>query len=1054
MDRNLVETDRHHEESSLMNLSDLSIRRPVFITCVVTLMLFAGLFYARNMAVDLMPNVSFPYAAVSIVYPGTSPEEIEQLITKPIEEEVGTISGVKVVNSSSLEGFSLVWVEFTLETDVKWAEQQVRDKVSATKPRLPKDIKEPSIARFDPSETPIMMFSLSGNLSESKLFEVADEFIRPKLEQVNQVSSVRVFGGQKREIHVDLDQNKLRQYDISATQVVSQIGASGQNIPLGSTRSGDIDLLHRSLSQFTSVDKIKTGIIRFLGDDVPVTVGDLGTVADSLTEEKSRAFINGKKSIFFYVQRQSGANTVQVVDRIHKQVEKIQKELSNFDGKPQITLVRDGSIQIRDNIADVKESIILGSLLAVIVVLLFLANVRSTIITGLALPNSLIGAFILMYFSNFSINMMSLLGLSLAVGLLVDDAIVVRENIFRHIEAGESPEVAARKGTDQVRLAVIATTLAVLAVFGSIAFIQGLVGQFLKEFGLTICYAMMISLFDALAVAPMLSAYFGGVSQAREHSRSWIQRFEEKLKIFDTFQDWLIVQYEKILLKVLANPLRTLASIAVIFIICMASLRWVTLTFVPQPDLGEYSVQIELPPGTHLEKTTEVSRQIDALIRQNPSVTRSALTVGTWSGESHKANIYFQLKPWGERKIRGSVIKDELRDQLKPFALARPQITDFDPMNGGLRPFAIHLVGLDFEKLEQYGDKLLAFLKTYPRLKEVDTTNRKGKPEFQVRLKERESQQLGVAGNIVGMELRTLIEGALAAKYREGGHEYDIRVRLKEDQRKLDEQFHNLFVPNVNFKLIRLPLVAEGHKTTGPAQINRANRMRVYEIQADYAPGAGLGDILQDLRKEFAEGPLKLPEGIGYKLLGEAELFDEMLENMILAALLGTLFIYLVLSSLYESFVTPFTIMLALPLAVCGAFVALAITRESLNIYSMISCIMLLGVAAKNSILLVDFANQLIRQGKNQTEALLEAGKERLRPILMTTMALIAGTIPIALGLNESSRQRASMGVAIVGGLISSTLLTLLVVPAAYSYIERFRNWAINIGNKYFKIKH
>jgi HAE1 family hydrophobic/amphiphilic exporter-1 len=489
-----------------MNLADLSIRRPIFITCIVVVMLAVGLLCLSKLGVDLFPDVTFPVVTVTTNYPGAGPSEIETLVTKPLEDEISTLSGIKRLTSVNKEGVSRVIAEFTLETDVKYAEQQIRDRVGSTKSKLPTDIKEPVIRRIDPSDQPVITFALDADLPAGKLFDVADDVIRPKLEQVNQVGVVEVIGGRKREIHVALDRQKLKAHEISATGVVSKLAASGENIPLGKVEQGGKDLVFRSMGEFHSMDDIKNTIVNFFGSDVPTTIGQIGTVRDTLEDEVSRGYINGKRALLLNCFRQSGANTIKVVDGLKKQMERINQEMANQPGKPHLTMVRDGAIWIHANVDDVKESILMGVGLAVFVVFFFLGNGRSTIITGLALPNSLIGSFILMTIAGFTINIMSLLALSLSVGLLVDDAIVVRENIFRHIEMGKDPIQAAKDGTAEVRLAVIATTLAVISVFGPVAFLSGVVGQFFKQFGATICFAMAISLFDALTVAPMLSA--------------------------------------------------------------------------------------------------------------------------------------------------------------------------------------------------------------------------------------------------------------------------------------------------------------------------------------------------------------------------------------------------------------------------------------------------------------------------------------------------------------------------------------------------------------------
>lgn len=1054
-----------------MNLAELSIKRPIFVTCIVILSLVAGFMSISRLGVDLFPDVTFPVVTVTIPYPGAGPAEVETLVAKPVEDELSTLSGIKKLTSFNSEGVMTVVAEFTLESDIKDSEQQIRERIGAVKRLLPTDIKEPVIRRIDPADQPILQLALDADLPDAQLFDLADDKIKPKLEQVQQVGLVSVLGGRKREIQIQLDRNKLKQHEISVSQVSNRLAGSGQDIPSGKKSEGHKETIFRTVGQFSSLDDIRKMVINFFGNDVPIRIEDVGRVEDSLQDETTKGFINGKKSLFINVYKQSGANTIKVVDALVARIDKINADISKMQGSPKLVQIRDGSVWIRSNIDDVKESIYLGILLAVFVVYLFLANGRSTFITGLALPNSLIGAFVLMAMAGFTINIMTLLALSLSVGLLIDDAIVVRENIFRHMELGKKPKFAALFGTNEVKLAVIATTLTVIAVFGPLGFLKGVVGQFFKQFGLTICFAMAISMFDALTIAPMLSAYFAGSSH--EHDKNgksqktkptsllgqiWYpveQAYDlivgSALRGFSKFQDGLEVQYEKFIRFTIRRPFIVLIASVVIFFATSAFVQFVPKTFLPPQDSGEFMVGLDLPPGTNLDKMSEVAKEVDTQIRSNPEVAVSALQVGNSDGESNTASFYVHLVPSKQRKVNTIQFKETLREQLKKFSFANPAVKDFDAVGAGERPVNLELYGNDQKILEEASLKILSNLKTYSKLKDVDVNFRPGKPEFQVRPDKSRAQQLGMSTVMIGSELRAQVEGTTPAKFREKGLEYEVRVRLQDDQRNLQQSFGSTYVPNMNGSLVKLSSVADPLATVGPSKITRQNRNRMVKISGDIAPGAGLGDIINEVTEMIQTKPeLKLPEGVTFGFVGQAENFKELTESMAFAMGAGVIFIFLVLSSLYESFVTPFTIMLALPLAVCGSFVGLYAGHESLNIFSMIGIIMLLGVATKNSILLVDYANQLIQQGMDRSSAIIQSGKTRLRPILMTTMALIAGTIPIALGLNEASKQRTSMGFAIIGGLISSTLLTLVVVPAAFSYIDRFRVWSSNILKKIF----
>ncbi|RYZ88489.1 MAG: efflux RND transporter permease subunit, partial [Proteobacteria bacterium] len=658
---------------------------------------------------------------------------------------------------------------------------------------------------------------------------------------------------------------------------------------------------------------------------------------------------------------------------------------------------------------------------------------------------------ILMAIAGFSINIMSLLALSLAVGLLVDDAIVVRENIFRHIEMGKSPKRAALDGTKEVLLAVVATTMTVIAVFGPIGFLSGVVGQFFKEFGLTMCFAMMISLVDAITMAPMMSAYFAGkghgsIADKVVSSNFFVGRVDRILKAFDRFQTWLEDVYVKVLEWTMRNPKKILFTAVAVFAVSIYVVKYVPKTFLPPQDNGEFLVTLDLPPGTSLERMDAVVKEVDLVLRKEKEIVQTVVTAGNKNGESNKGTISVEMTPGNKRKINTSDFKAIIREKLKPFAYANPVVKDQDATGGGQRPFTLNIIGSDQAQLEKEATFILSKLKNHPALLDVDTSYRSGKPEIQINIDPIRAAEVGVLNANVGNELRALVEGVTPAVFRENGREYDVRIRLKEDQRDVRKFIQSIRIPAMNGRLTYLRLFAKVDEAQGPTTINRQDRVRYIQISGDINPkGSGMGGAIDDVKKLLdVEHPL--PAGMRYKFVGQAENFQELLINVVVAMGLGVMFIYMVLASLYESFVTPFTIMLVLPLAACGAFFALFVTQSSLDLFSMIGCVMLLGIATKNSIILVDYINQSMVAGMSMHDAILRAGKNRLRPILMTSFALVAGMLPVAIGLNEASKQRTSMGVAIIGGLISSTLLTLVVVPAAYGYIERSRRW----GNKFF----
>lgn len=1027
-----------------MNLAELSIKRPIFITCIVGLTLILGYTSLRKMSVDLFPDVTFPVVLIQTVYPGASPVDMEKLVSKPIEDELGSLSGLNRITSQNSESVSAVIMEFKIGTDIKDAEQQVRQRLSNIRSLLPSEIENPIVRRFDPADQAIARLGIVSELDPAKLFDVVDEIIKGQFETIQGVGLVSIIGGRKREIQVLVDREKLQDRNLSLIQIADRIKNTSKDVPLGRVNSGDRETVMRASGEFESIAAIRRVNVSFFGSDQVVPLSSIAQVKEGLEEQQSSSSLmvrernfERKPVVFLDVFKQSGSNTVQTVDTVVQRIPLVNQLLKERGINAQVEIIRDAAKPIRLNILDVTESISIGIVLCIIVVLFFLGSFRSTFITGMALPNSLLGGFVLMAAMGFTINILTLLALSLAVGLLIDDAIVVRENIFRHIELGKSPREAAIAGTKEVALAVVATTLVVIAVFGPIAFLEGIIGQFFKQFGLTICFTMLISLFDAFTVAPMLSAYMAGPA---DHQRRGV--WGAIFGAFDSFQNWLANGYGALLRWVLRHRFLTLSVAFGLFFASFGLLKSIPKTFLPNNDNGEFAVNIELPVGSNLEATQRVAAKVEDHLKGMDGIALLSSVVGS-SGQSRvasKASIYVRLMPRKERQHSTSEMKQLVRDAFRDgIDGARVTAGDIDIGGGNQKPLNVNIFGDNLEELASFANQFRDKMTQIKGVVDVDSNFRTGKPEYHVIFDRARSEALGVSTTTAGAELRARVEGVVASAFRENGREYDIRVRLTERDRDLREAFSKTLVPNANFDKIPLAKVARGEEKLAFSQINRSNKARYINVEANIGPDGSLGEISGEIERLLAHD-LKLPQGLSYRFQGQAEDFKELMQNMIMAMFLGVVFIYLVLSSLYESFVIPLSILLALPLAICGAFAGLYVTGKSIDIFSLIGIVMLLGVVAKNSILLVDYTNQLMQEGVPRDEALVQAGRIRLRPILMTSLALIAGTIPIAIGLNEASAQRTSMGVAIIGGLISSTLLTLIVVPAAFGYIDSFRN--------------
>lgn len=1044
-----------------MNIARLAIKRPILITSIVFILLFVGLIAMSRLGIDMFPDVEFPYVVVQTVYVGSSPEEIENLISKPIEDQVSSIAGLKHLSSRNMDSVSLVIAEFNLDVDPKYAEQQVKDKVDLIRRDLPEDIEEPLVIRFDPTSMSIARIALSADLSTNDMYDLAKEEITIGLQQVNGVAQVKIVGGRRREIQVELDRNKLNEHKVSALAVANAIKSAGMNIPVGKHDKADKETTFRTVAQFTDVNQIANAVVQFSGDiGNAISVKSLGTVSDGSeerttygylyapvsggTNEKSGFFNTKKKTVkremkpalFLEVYRQSGANTVAVLDGVVERIGKMNADMKDRAGKPKLNLIYDGAKIVRMNLDEVKVTILLGIALAIIVVYLFLGNLRSTFITGIALPNSLLGAFILMYVMGYTINVITLLALSLTVGLLVDDAIVVRENIFRKLESGMLPAEAAEKGTTEVMLAVIATTLTIMAVFAPIGFLGGITGQFFKQFGFTIIFAMSISLFDALTVAPFLSAYFAGTGQVAQNA---------VIRNFERFQEWMERWYGRIMNFTLDHPFIIIGITTIIFVVSLATAPFIKKNFMSSSDFGDFNISLQLPSGTSLDGTNEVAnRAAGRILAVAPEVNTMSIIVGMNAMNTEQTNnvtMGLSLVDSKDRTRSAPDIKTAIRNVLlKEFPNDRPKLTEYSLGNMAMSAYMLNIIGNDLDALDDYAQKFYKEIKKSPDLSDVDISSEAGKPEFQVVFNPNEMQKFGVMPSIAGAELRYQIAGEVVGELHDNGIEYDVRIRLKPEQRDLKSAFENTRVPNQMYRMVPLKALSKGVDKYGPSQILRSDRSRVVQITANLTPDGAMGSAT-DYSMELLTKKMPPPKGITYSFIGQAEDLKELMEDILLAMLLAVIFIYFILSSLYESFITPVTILIALPPALSGALLALFMFGEQLNMFSMIGIIMLMGLVTKNSILLVDFALEGFRSGLTRKEAIYKAGMIRLRPILMTTFAMLAGTLPIALGIGEVSKFRMAMGIAIMGGLILSTFLTLIVVPAVFEYIDIFREW-------------
>lgn len=1020
-----------------MKLADVSIRRPVFATMMIMSLIVLGLFSYYKLNVDLYPDVDIPFVVVTTVLPGAGPEQIETDVTKVIEDAVNTVEGVDYIQSTSQENLSLVIIAFKLEINGKDAAQNVREKIAAVRANLPDQIKDPIIQRYDPASLPIMSLTVSGDMSDKDITTYTKDVIKKRLENIPGVGAANLIGGAEREVQIEVDGARLRAYNLSIQDVIMNVGGQNVEIPGGNVIDGKNQLLVRTMGKYKTVaDFNKVIVATPMGK--PVYLSDVATVSDGVIEKTSLARTNGKLAVGLNIIKQSGSNTVQVAQAVNKQVEKLKKELP--EGVT-INVAQDNSIFIKDSINDVLFDILYGGLLAVIVIYLFLANFRATVISGLALPASIIASFILMFALSFTLNMMSLLALSLAVGLLIDDAIVVIENIYRHMSMGETPMEAAKSASEEIGLAVMATTFTIVAVFVPVAFMPGIVGRFFYQFGLTISAAVLVSLFVAFTLTPMLaSKWLHREDEENLDKGNFLQRFLYK---FNHSFDKLNIKYEKALRWSLNHRKTIIFGSIVIFVLSIALMGMLGSQFFPDSDQSQFNVVVEAAPGGSLEQTSLICQQAEEIIRKMPEVTTVLTTIGANNDPVTKATILVKLVHTKERKKSDKQIMAELRSQFKSIAGAKFSARIQGGPGSNDKPVTLSIRGDDINEIQKIADKVEAIVKQTPGAVDVDNSLELSKPEIRLNIDREKASDLAVNPYLIASTVRAMVDGAIATQYKEGDEQIDVRVRLKKDERKNINDL-NLITVKSNKKingqdfLIPITDIATISQDVGPSKINRYARQKEIRVSANL-DGRFLGDVLGDILKETKK--LELKPGYSINVIGMGQMQEESMNNMMLTLLLAIVFVYIVLAAQFDSFVYPFSIMLALPMSIIGAVLGLLIFKSSLSVMSMIGIIMLMGLVTKNGILLVDYTNVLRERGMSRFDALVKAGPTRLRPILMTTFAMIFGMVPVALALGEGAEFRAPMGQAVIGGLITSTLLTLFVVPVVYSILDDFSNY-------------
>lgn len=1031
----------------------VSLKNPVFATMVMLAIVVLGLFSYQRLKVDQFPNIDFPVVVVIAEYPGASPEIVESEVTKKIEEGVNSIAGINALTSRSYESQAVVVIEFQLHIDGRKAAEDVREKIAAVRPTFRDEVKEPRVLRFDPSSRAIWSLAVLPDAGKGKAMNAveltnwSDQILKKRLENVRGVGSVTLVGGTKREINVYLNPQALEALGISADQVVAAVRNENQDLPVGSIRSLAQDRVVQIDARMQRPEDFGK-IIVARKNGVPVRVDQVARVADGAQEVESLALYNGQRTLLLTVQKSQDENTIQVIDGLKKTLEEMQAQLP-----PGVRLepIMDGSRPIRVAVDNVRRTLIEGALLTVLIVFLFLNSWRSTVITGLTLPISIIGTFLFMNLFGFSINMVTLMALSLCVGLLIDDAIVVRENIVRHVQMGKSPYQASLDGTQEIGLAVLATTFSIVAVFLPIGFMGGIIGKFFHEFGVTIVAAVLISMFVSFTLDPMLSSIWHdpaidthGKPQARV--TLYDKTIGRVTGWFDRASESLADGYQDILRWSLAHKLATVLMAVGVFVTSIVMVPLLGTEFVPKADYSETNISFYTPVGSSLEITEGKARQVEAIVREFPEVryTLSTLNTGNAQGKIY-ASVYVRLVDRKDRKRSVDDLSGVLRERLRQVPGITVTHVGLTDSVGGNKQIEFSLQGPDLKELERLARLVMDKVRPIPGLVDLDSSVKPDKPVIDIEVRRDAASDLGLSVAQIGASMRVLVAGQTVGNWRAPDDQtYDVNVRLSPDSRVAPQDLERLpFAMGSNAdgssRVVRLNQVASVKESTGPNQINRRDLTREVAVNANVF-NRSAGEVSNDIRAKL--DTIAFPPGYRYSFSGSTKNMAESFGYAVSALAMAIIFIYMILASQFKSFLQPMALMTSLPLTLIGVVLALMMFRSTLSMFSIIGIVMLMGLVTKNAILLVDFAIRMREQGMERAEALLLAAKVRLRPILMTTLAMIFGMVPLAFALSEGSEQRAPMGQAVIGGVITSSLLTLVVVPVVYCYLDDLAAWA------------
>lgn len=1037
-----------------MSITEVAIKRPLLITVIFTVLILFGFMSYQQLNYNLLPKFEANVLMVQTTYRGASPEEVQNTLTKPIEDAVSAIEGVDQITSTSMEGISAITVTLKQSADVNNAQRDAERRIDQIRATLPDDAEDPVVQRFSTDEIPVLRLSVNSNLPPAELYELLDDQVVPVLSNVSGVGSVTLIGAQEREVQVVMDNDRLKAYGLGAAQVAQAVAANSSTFPAGNVQTSADRLSINLDARAVSVDDLRNTVVRENADGSRILLKDVANVTDGLTEASTFNRINGEPGIGMQIVKQSDANAVEVSQGVKDRLVQLKTDLAStgFDYK----IAVDQSLFTLSSANAVMFDLMLAVIIVGLVMLLFLHSLRSSFFVLVALPSAMIPTFIAMYALGFSLNLMTLMALSLVVGILVDDSIVVLENITRHLEMGKSRWTAALEGRNEIGFTAMAITLVDVVVFLPLAFSGGLIGNILREFSLVVVISTLMSLMVAFTLTPLLASRWGKLEHL-SNKTLWGRFSLAFERGVHNLQDW----YGRVLEKALHHKRYVLITVLVLLVGSVALLPagFIGATFMPNSDRGEFMVQLELAPQASLAATDQATQQAERIILTHPEVVDAFTNVGTQSGQmgsgsatSNLSEINVKLVPKEERSLSSEEFGSMLRDELSVIPGVKAIITQTGITGNAQTPIQIAVKGTDMDSLWKAARMVKEATERTAGTDYVQYSTKSPKPEVRVRLDQDRMGALGFTSTDIGMAVQIAFRGNDSYKFKEGGEEYPINVRLDQADRQDVESVRSLMVTNAQGATVRLDQLADVHESVGSSVLERTDRLNSIKINSA-AVGRPSGTIVAEIQQDLAKE--QLPAGVTVQYLGDAKNQGDAFGSLGLALGLAILLVYLIMVALYENALYPFVVLFSIPVSLVGALLALAITQEPLAIFSIVGVIMLMGLVSKNGILIVDFANHLRAEGMGLVQSLVEAGKERLRPILMTTVAMIFGMLPIALASGDGAEVKNGMAWVIIGGLTSSLILTLFIVPTMYYLMTRLMEkvGGIRFGRKRKKVE-